>query len=642
MGQDKDITVLLPGGESVVYASGVTGESIAREKGLAREVVALRVEGELVDLARPLTEGTRASFVEASSIEGIGILRHSASHIMAEAVLSLFPGGKTAIGPAIAEGFYYDFDLPRPLTEEDLASVEAKMRESIAADVPFERTEVNLEKAREFFSDQQFKLELLDGIVEEGVTISLYTHGSFTDLCRGPHVPSTGLVDPEGIKLLSVAGAYWRGDERRPMLQRIYGTAFDSKEALDGFLEKREEIAKRDHRKLGKELDFYTTSPEFGPGLILWSPAGAMVRYLIERYWVDEHIAKGYELVYTPHIASEEIFSRSGHLEMYSDMMYAPMEIEGRPYRAKPMNCPGHLVIFQSRQRSYRDLPVRYAELGTVYRFERSGVLHGMLRVRGFTQDDAHIFCRPDQLEEEVNGVLDMFASMLTAFGYEYKTYLATRPEKSIGTDEEWEFATACLREVLDERGDAYEIDEGGGVFYAPKIDCKVYDSMGREWQGPTCQVDFNLPERFEVEYIAKDGKAARAIMIHRTILGSMERFIGGLLEHYAGAFPVWLAPVQARIIPVSDAVLEYAGKVEKALKNRGLRVETDDRSEKVGYKIRNGEMKKLPYLLVVGKREEKNGTVSVRRRGAGDEGPMDVGTFAERVVKESEARTLG
>ncbi|MHC5037334.1 MAG: threonine--tRNA ligase, partial [Planctomycetota bacterium] len=567
---------------------------------------------------------------------------HSTSHIMAEAVLSLFPEGKTAIGPATAEGFYYDFDLPRPLTEEDLAAIEAEMLKSIQQTFPFSRREVTLSEAREIFRDQPYKRELLEGIESEGATVSLYTHGAFTDLCRGPHVPDTGRIRPGTFKLLSVAGAYWRGDERRPMLQRIYGTAFESAEALKAYLDRQEEIARRDHRRLGRELDLFSLSPEFGPGLVLWHPAGATVRRVIEAFWTAEHLERGYEIVYTPHLASEEIFHRSGHLEAYSDMMYAPMEIEGRPYRAKPMNCPGHLKIFQSRQRSYRDLPLRYAELGTVYRYERSGVLHGMLRVRGFTQDDAHIFCRPDQLKQEVNGVLDLATYLMKVFGYEFKIYLATRPEKSIGTDEEWAFATGCLREAMEERGDAFEMDEGGGVFYAPKIDYKVYDALGREWQGPTCQVDLNLPSRFGIEYIAGDGKAAQAIMVHRTVLGSMERFIGGLVEHFGGAFPVWLAPTQVRVVPVSDAFLEYGAEVQKRMGTRGLRVEVDTRKEKLGYKIRDGETKKIPYLLVVGRREVENGTVAVRRRGTGDEGPMDIDVFIDRVVKESEARALG
>ncbi|MHC4600018.1 MAG: threonine--tRNA ligase [Planctomycetota bacterium] len=426
MERNGDIVVNLADGSSASYEAGTSGLEIVEALGLEDSVVAVRLEGEALDLACSLPGGKRAEFVAASSDAGIEILRHSASHVMAEAVLSLFPGGKTAIGPATDEGFYYDFDLPRPLTEEDLGLIEAKMQESMKAEAPFLRQEVSLAEARERFAGQPFKLELLDGLAD-GETVSIYSHGNFTDLCRGPHVPHTGWLRPDAVKLLSVAGAYWRGDERRPMLQRIYGTAFDSPEGLEAFLKRREEIARRDHRRLGKDLDFFTVSPEFGPGLVLWLPEGSRVRRVIEDFWTEEHLRRGYEIVYTPHLASEEIYQRSGHLEAYSDMMYAPMEIEGRPYRAKPMNCPGHLKIFQSRQRSYRDLPIRLAELGTVYRYERSGVLHGMLRVRGFTQDDAHIFCRPDQLKAEVHGVLDLASFLMETFGYEFKTYLATR-----------------------------------------------------------------------------------------------------------------------------------------------------------------------------------------------------------------------
>ncbi len=635
-------TVNLPDGRTMDVPPGTTGERIAEEQGLSDDVLAVRLDGKVLDLTAPVPAGADAGFVEAGSPEGLDILRHSASHVMAEAVLSMFPEGKTAIGPATKEGFYYDFDLPRPLTEEDLAEVEKRMTASIRAKKPFRRREVPAGEARDLFRDQPYKRELLEGIEGEGETVSLYTHGTFTDLCRGPHVPHTGWLKPDAVRLLSVAGAYWRGDERRPMLQRIYGTAFHDAEGLEAFLERREEIARRDHRRLGKELDIYSIDPDFGPGLVLWHPAGSTVRRVIEDFWVREHRKRGYEIVYTPHLASEEIFKKSGHLEAYSDMMYAPMEIEGRPYRAKPMNCPGHLKIFQSGQRSYRDLPKRYAELGTVYRYERSGVLHGMLRVRGFTQDDAHVFCRPDQLKAEVHGVLDLASFMMDTFGFEYVAYLATRPATSIGSDEEWAFSTECLREALEEREQTFEMDEGGGVFYAPKIDFKIYDALGREWQGPTCQVDLNLPTRFGIEYISSEGVAEKAIMVHRTVLGSMERFVGGLLEHYGGAFPVWLAPVQVSIVPVSDAFRAYAQEVRDHLAAKGLRVEVDDRKEKVGYKIRDGEIRKIPYLLVVGKREVEKKTVSVRRRGSGDEGPMELASFAERVANEDEARVLG
>ncbi len=575
----------------------------------------------------------------------LNAMRHSAAHVMADAVGRLFPTAKFAIGPAIEDGFYYDFDLPRPLTPEDLTAIEAEMRKVVAANKPFEYREVGAEEARALFKDQPYKLELIDGILsgresEDGEaaagpapTLSIYKSGDFVDLCRGPHVASTGQVGP--FKLLSVAGAYWRGDEHRAMLQRIYGTAWDTKEALDQHLWKLEEAAKRDHRKLGKELDIFSTNPNIGAGLILWHPAGSIIRHEIENFWKEEHIKRGYQLVYTPHLASEEIYKISGHLEAYADMMYSPMDIDGNPYRAKPMNCPGHICIFQTAMRSYRDLPIRYAELGTVYRYERSGVLHGLLRVRGFTQDDSHIYCRPDQLKQEVNGVLDLTLFMMETFGYKYHAYLATRPAKYIGTDEEWEFATNSLREVFEERNMPYDVDEGGGVFYAPKIDIKLWDALGREWQGPTCQVDLNLPVRFNINYIGEDGKEHRCIMIHRTVLGSMERFIGGLIEHYGGAFPLWLSPVQVMVIPIADRHNEYARKVAATLQGSRLRVKVDESSSRMQAKIRDAQMQKVPYMLVVGDKEAANEAVSVRSREDGDLGARPLGEFINLAVEK-------
>jgi threonyl-tRNA synthetase len=588
-------------------------------------------------------------------------MRHSAAHVMAEAVGAIFPGAKFAIGPAIKDGFYYDFDLPRPLTPDDLAAIEARMREIVASDYPFVRREVNAAEARQLFADQPYKLELMDGILagqesedgeatgpegptttDQGLrterpTLSVYTQHAFTDLCRGPHVGRTGQIGT--FKLLNVAGAYWRGDEHRPMLQRIYGTVWANQEQLDAYLQKLAEIERRDHRRLGKELDLYSVSPDVGAGLILWHPKGAMIRHQIETFWKEEHLKRGYDLVYTPHLASEEIYKISGHLEAYADMMYSPMDIDGHPYRAKPMNCPAHIRIFQSTRRSYRDLPIRYAELGTVYRYERAGVLHGLLRVRGFTQDDSHIFCRPDQLKAEVHGVLDLTLFMMDAFGYTYHAYLATRPAKSIGTDEEWAFATNALREVLEERGMPYDVDEGGGVFYAPKIDIKLWDALGREWQGPTCQVDLNLPVRFDINYIGEDGKEHRVVMVHRTVLGSMERFIGGLIEHYAGAFPLWLAPLQAVIIPIADRHLDYARQVEAQMKAAGLRVNVDARAERMNLKIRQAELQKVPYMLVVGDKEVASGQVAVRTRDSGDLGPKLLGEFIAMAREAVEKR---
>lgn len=570
-------------------------------------------------------------------------MRHSAAHIMASAVLEMFPDAKIGIGPAIADGFYYDFDLPRPLTPEDLEEIERRMREIIEADYPFERREVSAQEARELFKDQPYKLELIEGLVsgrenEDGElvqapadVITVYRHHNFTDLCKGPHVEKTGDVPADGIKLLSIAGAYWRGDEHNPQLQRIYGTAWPSKEALESYLQWLAEVERRDHRRLGKQLDIFSFDPDIGPGLVLWHPNGAIIRHEIENFWRAEHLRRGYKLVYTPHIASERIYEVSGHLEAYADMMYAPMLIDEHPYRVKPMNCPGHIKIFKSRLRSYRELPIRYAELGTVYRYERSGVLHGLLRVRGFTQDDAHIFCRPDQLQAEINGVLDLIEFLMTTFGYRYKPYLSTRPAKYIGTDEQWEFATERLRGALEERGMDYEVDEGGGVFYGPKIDVKLWDALGREWQGPTLQLDLNLPERFDVNYIGEDGQEHRVIILHRAVLGSMERFIGGLLEHYAGAFPPWLAPVQMMFIPIADRHADYCRALAAELQEGGYRAEVDDSSERMGAKIRQAQLQKIPYMLVVGDREMEAGAVAVRLRTGEDVGSVPFADFRSR-----------
>ncbi len=607
------------------------------------DLVACKIDGRVSDLARRIDSDCSLEPVLKGSAEALDVLRHSVSHVMAGVVLGMFPGGKTAIGPAIQTGFYYDFDLPRPLTEDDLAEIERRMAEVLRTSASFRREELAPAKAREMFRDQPFKIELIDDILKDDpkAAISIYTHDGFTDLCAGPHVASTSVIPAEGIKILSIAGAYWRGDERRQMLQRVYGTAFFSADDLKAHLDRLAEIERRDHRKLGKELDLFSIHQDLGPGLVLWHPAGAVIRREIERFWVDEHVRRGYETVYSPHIASERIYERSGHLEAYSDMMYAPMDIDGQKYRAKPMNCPGHITIFQNRRRSYRELPMRLAELGTVYRYERSGVLHGMLRVRGFTQDDAHIFCSRAQLRQEIYGVLDLFDAMMKVFGYSCKVYLATRPEKYIGTDEEWDFATGTLRKALEDRGSAFEVDEGGGVFYAPKIDLKMLDALGREWQGPTCQVDLNLPVRFDLNFVNAEGRDERAVMVHRTVLGSMERFVGGLIEHYAGAFPLWISPVQAVIVPVTKRQLAYAGEAASAMKAKGLRVKVDDRSEKVGFKIRELTIQKVPYVFVAGEREEKAGTLSVRTYHRGDEGAAPIGDCVSRLAAEVESKSL-
>jgi len=550
------------------------------------------------------------------------VMRHSAAHVMAEAVQAIFPEAKFGIGPSVENGFYYDFDLPRSLTPDDLPLIEAKMKEIIAAREPFVREEVSKEEARKLFAAQPYKLELIaaqpykleliDEIPDEKV--SLYRQGSFLDLCRGPHLNSTGEI--KACKLVSIAGAYWRGDEHRPMLQRIYGVAFDTAEALAEHLRRLDEAAQSDHRKLGKELDLFSIHEEAGPGLIYWHPKGAVVRRVVEDFWKDEHIKRDYDIVYTPHIAKLDLWKTSGHWEFYRDYLYSPMEIEGQQYIIKPMNCLGHILIYKTRLHSYREMPLRYAELGTVYRYERSGVLHGLSRVRGFTQDDAHIFCRLDQLEDEVAGVLELALFMVDTFGFtNYQVLLSTRPEKYAGSDQIWQEATETLGRALSRLEIPYQIDPGEGVFYGPKIDIKFEDALGRGWQGPTIQVDFNLPQRFNVTYIGEDGKEHLVAMVHRTVLGSMERFLASLVEHYGGAFPVWLAPVQVVVIPVADRHLDYAAKLKAELKNEGIRAAVDTRSERVNLKIRQAQLDKIPYMLVVGDKEVAAATVSVRLR---------------------------
>jgi len=545
-------------------------------------------------------------------------MRHSAAHVMAEAVESLFPEAKFGIGPSIEDGFYYDFDLPRSLTPEDLPVIEDGMRAIIVQNVPFIKEEVSKEKARKIFARQPYKLELIDEIPDEKVTI--YKQGSFTDLCRGPHVASTG--EMKAFKLTHIAGAYWRGDEKRPMLQRIYGVAFESEAELADYLARQAEAMRRDHRKLGRELDLFSIHEEIGPGLICWHPKGAVIRGVIEDFWKREHIKRGYEIVYTPHIAKLDLWKQSGHWEFYRDYLYSPMEVEGQQYIIKPMNCLGHILIYNSRIRSYRHLPLRYAELGTVYRYERAGVLYGLARVRGFTQDDAHIFCRPDQIEEEVAGVVKLAQFMMSTFGFnEYDLLLSTKPEKYTGTVEMWDKATESLRHVLEGLELPYKVDPGEGVFYGPKIDIKLRDAVGHSWQGPTIQVDFNLPQRFNVCYIGDDGKEYQTIMIHRTVLGSMERFLACLIEHYGGAFPVWLSPVQAIIIPIADRHNDYAHQMGSELKDEGIRSEVDDRVERMNLKIREAQLEKVPYMIVVGDKEVASAGVSLRLRNGQDAG---------------------
>ena len=635
------ITVTLPDGSTSRCPAGVTAGEVLREAGDDAEgaIVAARIDGEVVDLSAKVEKDASVSAVTFDTDEGREVFRHSASHVLASAVKKLRPEATLAIGPAIEGGFYYDFDVDEPFTPEDMEQFERAISEIIAADVPFKREEVPMDEARRMFDDmgEKYKLELLDDIPDE--IVSVYRHDDFVDLCRGPHLPSTGMI--KAFKLLSVAGAYWRGDERNRMLQRIYGTAFPTGESLEQYLELLELAEKRDHRRLGKVLDLYSFDPEIGAGLVLWHPKGARIRQVIEQFWIDEHYKRGYQLIYSPHIANERVYERSGHLENYAESMYAPIEIEGQRYRLKPMNCPAHIKIYQTKKRSYRELPYRLCELGTVYRFERRGTLHGMLRVRGFTQDDSHIFCTPEQLADEVAGVLDLAGYMMDAFGYEYQLSLATRPEKSLGTDEEWERSTEALRSALESRSLEYDVEEGGGVFYAPKIDLKLVDALGRGWQGPTIQVDLNLPKRFDVAYVGKDGHEHETVIVHRTVLGSMERFIGGLVEHYGGAFPTWLAPVQVAVLPISEAQLEYASSVESELKAAGFRVETDARDDKIGYKIREAQVQQVPYMLVVGRKEVESGAVAVRHRRKGDLGQMKLDEFLALISEEVASKTI-
>ncbi len=559
---------------------------------------------------------------------------------MAHAVKELFPDAKLAIGPAIEEGFYYDFDLERSFMPEDLIAIEKKMTEIIKRNNPFVRKIIKRAMAVDLFmaKGEMYKVDLLREIKDEEV--SLYEEGGFEDLCRGPHIDSTGQV--KAFKLLSVAGAYWRGDEKNKMLQRIYGTAFTDKNDLKKYLDFLEEVKKRDHRKLGKDLDLFSTSDEIGAGLVIWHPNGALIRRTIEDFWLHEHYKAGYKVLYSPHIAKLDLWRRSGHLDFYRENMYSPMEIEGVAYELKPMNCPFHIQVYKHSLKSYKELPVRYAELGTVYRYERSGVLHGLLRVRGFTQDDAHIFCREDQIEDEILKVLDFTVLVLKTFGFtHYDIYLSTRPEKYVGTLENWERSTNALKRALETKGLAYDVDPGEGVFYGPKIDIKVKDALNRPWQCSTIQVDFNNPERFDMTYRGNDGKEHRPIMIHRALMGSLERFFGVLIEHYAGAFPVWLAPVQVKVLTIAERHADYALSLSETLKAEGIRTETDIDNEKIGYKIRNATIMKVPYLFIIGDKEVAENKITVRKRTGENFGPFTVDEFIGVMKEKIKTKSL-
>lgn len=603
-----------------------------------KQVVAAYVGDVIIDLNTPLVSDTLIKPITKDSDEGLEVLRHSTAHIMAKAVRDIFGKNvKVAIGPAIENGFYYDFLREEPFSPDDFAAIEERMAEIAKTRAEFVRQEIPYAEAKERFEqeDEKYKLELIEEL--EGEQISTYQVDDFVDLCRGPHLPDTSYI--QAFKLLRVAGAYWRGDENNDVLQRIYGTAFYDKKALKKHLNALEEAKKRDHRRLGKDLELFTIQDQIGPGLILWQPKGSQLRRLIEDYWKDEHYRHGYELLYTPHIARQDLWKTSGHLDFYGENMYSSMAIDEVQYQLKPMNCPFHIGVYNSRKRSYREFPLRWAELGTVYRYERAGALHGLLRVRGFTQDDAHIFCRPDQLAEEIFNILDLNLHILATFGFsEYDIYLSTRPEKSVGSDESWEKATDALKQALIKKDLTYSIDPGEGVFYGPKIDIKIKDQLGRSWQCSTIQVDFNLPDRFEVTYVGSDNTEHQPIMIHRALMGSLERFVGVLIEHYAGVFPLWFAPIQARLLNITDDQAQYCEEIYNQMRLAGIRIEKDLRNEKLNYKIREAQVAKIPYMLIVGDKEKESGTVTVRLRDGKNLPPMPVQEFIDMVEEECRA----
>jgi threonyl-tRNA synthetase len=635
------LTLTLPDGAQREVEEGTLPRDVVASIGqrLLKDALAVEVDGEVQDLVTPLRKSGSFKVLTAKDSRSLDVLRHSGAHVLATAVRRLRPDAKIGFGPAIEDGFYYDFEVEEPFTPEDLEKFEAEMRKVAAEKFPFVRAEVSQSEARTKFSDDPLKLERLGEFSEDEI-ISTYTDGPFIDLCRGPHVPDTSYL--KHFKLLHTAGAYWRGDEKRQMLQRIYATAWFSKDDLDAYLHRLEEAKRRDHRLLGAQLDLYSTDQRVGPGLILWHPRGAIIRNEIETYERDLILRHGYELVYTPHIVSEKLFQISGHLQNFAENMFGAMDVEGGAYRPKPMNCPGHICIYQAHQRSYRDLPIRYAEFGTVYRYERSGVLHGMLRVRGFTQDDAHVFCTPEQVPSEIERLLDLVDEMLKTFGYPYTIELSTRPEKALGSEETWRQAEELLASVMRARGQEFDIDEGGGAFYGPKLDFKLIDAIGRKWQGPTVQLDFNLPERFDLEFTGADNSPHRPTMLHRVLVGSMERFVGGLVEHYAGAFPLWLAPEQVRVIPISDDNSSAAESVAERLKEAGTRVHVDNRSETLNYRIREAETLKIPYMAVIGKREAENDSIALRVRGAGKkQDVMPVADFIAMVKQQIETRAI-
>ncbi|MBP1698398.1 MAG: thrS, partial [Deltaproteobacteria bacterium] len=621
--------VTMPDGEKRSIPKGMKFGELADQ--WDQDAVAAQVDGTLLDLDRTVEKDAAVSFISIHSKRGLEILRHSASHVMAQAVRELFPNVKMTFGPSTENGFYYDFDYDRTFTPQDLETIEKKMSDIVAKDEPFIRKEVSKEEAVTTFQEmgQTYKVEHLEELPDH---VSLYRQGSFLDLCEGPHVPSTGRI--KAFRLLNVSGTYWRGDARNQVLQRIYGTAFPTEQALEEFLQMLEEARKRDHRKLGRELDLFSLSEEAGPGLVIYHPKGAMLRTILEDFEKKEHLKRGYQIVIGPHLLRLELWQQSGHFENYRDKMYFT-KVEDVEYGIKPMNCLAHMLIYKSQIRSYRDLPIRYFELGTVYRHEKSGELHGLLRVRGFTQDDAHILCRPDQLNEEICSIIEFVDDVMKIFGFEYEMELSTRPEKSIGSEEDWERATQALLQALKTKNLPYDVNEGEGAFYGPKIDVKLKDALNRRWQCATIQVDFALPERFDLTYVGSDGEKHRPVMLHRVILGAMERFIGVLIEHYAGAFPVWLAPTQAILLTVTDRQVPYAEGVYNQLIQKGVRVEKDFRNEKLGFKIREAQLQKIPYMLVAGDREVKEGTLAPRKRSGETLKSMTVEDFIKQIESE-------
>jgi threonyl-tRNA synthetase len=633
----NDIRINMPDGSVLVRAAGTEiGDIIASwNKDLLPTAVAARINGDLLDLSRTVDGDASLEIIDVNSREGLSILRHSISHVMAQAVQETFENVKVSIGPSIEDGFYYDFDYMNTFTPEDLAKIESRMKEIVASDLPFIREEVTRDKAIAIFSakGESYKVELINDLPADVQQVSLYSQGEYVDLCRGPHIPSTGMI--KAFKLTSVAGAYWRGDEKNRMLQRIYGTGFATQKELDDHLRFIEEAKRRDHRRLGKELDLFQVNDEVGPGLIIFHPKGAMLRTIIEDWERKEHLKRGYDIVQGPQILRGELWKRSGHFDNYKDMMYFT-EVEDQVYGIKPMNCLAHMMIYRSKIRSYRDLPLRYFELGTVHRHEKTGVLHGLLRARQFTQDDAHILCTPEQLNSEIRAIADFVAYAMKIFGFEYEVELSTRPAKSIGSDEDWERATFALEQSLKDNNMSYDINEGDGAFYGPKIDFKLKDALKRKWQCATIQCDFTLPDRFDLNYIGADGEKHRPVMLHRVILGAIERFMGVLIEHHAGAFPVWLSPVQATVLTVTDNHKEYAEGVFRKLLDAGVRVEKDFRNEKLGFKIREAQNQKIPYMLVIGGKEVESGCVSPRQRDGQNLGMMDPDQFINLINEKT------